>query len=95
MIIIDLDQMKAWRIEPNDVPKYDIKIFGDFYVNFFNQLGIKFDGFYPLSCPIDHGGLCRYVTYAQYLWKDRINHAELKYLILNFLKLLIQQTCNA
>ena len=56
----------------------NIKLFENILIPFFNNLDIKFQGFYPETCPLKHGGLCKYVTYAQYLYGKDISYDRLK-----------------
>jgi hypothetical protein len=86
IIIVDLDTNEAWRIEPNNVDERNIKNYERKLTKFFNLFGITFKGFYPESCPISHGGLCKYVTYAQYLYGKELNYDKIKNVILQFLK---------
>jgi len=93
IIIVDLDTNEAWRIEPNKVNKRNIKRYKKVLEDFFNLIGISFKGFYPETCPIIHGGLCRYVTYAQYLYGKELDYNRLKNVILQFLKDDILELC--
>jgi hypothetical protein len=93
IIIVDLHTNEAWRIEPNDVDKENIEMYETKLTEFFNLFGITFKGFYPQTCPIHHGGLCKYVTYAQYLYGKEINYDKIKNVILQFLKDDILQLC--
>ena len=93
IIIVDLDTNEAWRIEPNKVDKKNIKNYEKKLTKFFNLFGITFKGFYPESCPISHGGLCKYVTYAQYLYGKELNYTHVKNIILQFLKDDILELC--
>jgi hypothetical protein len=93
IIIVDLHTNEAWRIEPNDVDKKNIEMYETKLTEFFNLFGITFKGFYPETCPITHGGLCKYVTYAQYLYGKEINYDKIKNVILQFLKDDILQLC--
>uniref|UniRef100_A0A6C0AYU4 Uncharacterized protein n=1 Tax=viral metagenome TaxID=1070528 RepID=A0A6C0AYU4_9ZZZZ len=93
IIIVDLHTNEAWRIEPNDVDKENIEMYETKLTEFFNLFGITFKGFYPETCPINHGGLCKYVTYAQYLYGKEINYDKIKNVILQFLKDDILQLC--
>ena len=86
IIIVDLDTKEAWRIEPNKVDEKNIKRYARKLKKFFLSLGIEFKGFYPETCPISHGGLCKYVTYAQYLYGKELSYNNVKNVILQFLK---------
>jgi hypothetical protein len=91
LIIIDLTEKKAWRIEPNN------KAFDDFkqiLTPFFRQMGLEYSGFYHETCSIKHGGLCKYVVYAQYMYGSQISHAIIKKIILRFLKDDIIELCS-
>ena len=94
LIVVDLDTREAWRIEPNDVRKKNEERYTKVLTDFFNPIGISFKGFYPESCPIKHADLCRYVSYAQYMYGSEINHDKVKDVVLQFLYDDIQELCN-
>jgi hypothetical protein len=94
LIIVDLDTREAWRIEPNDVRKKNEDRYKKVLTNFFNPIGISFKGFYPESCPIKHADLCRYVTYAQYIYGSAIDHDKVKSVVLQFLHGDIEELCS-
>jgi len=93
IIVVDLDTNEAWRIEPNKVNKENIERYEKVLKGFFDLIGVSFKGFYPESCPISHGGLCKYVTYAQYLYGKEIDYTRIKNVILQFLKDDILELC--
>jgi hypothetical protein len=93
LVVVDISEKKAWRIEPNEVDKKNQNLFENILSDFFGKLGIKFEGFYPSSCPIKHGGLCKYVVYAQYLYGDKITYENLKDIVIQFLKDEVQSLC--
>jgi hypothetical protein len=93
ILIIDLKTRQVWRIEPNDVNSENIKRYSNALSSFFKPLGITYSGFYPSSCPIKHGGLCRYVVYAQYLYGKNLSYNNVKNVILQFLKYEILDLC--
>ena len=94
LIIVDLDTREAWRIEPNKVRKKNEERYKKVLTDFFNPIGISFQGFYPESCPIKHADLCRYVSYAQYIYGSAIDHDKVKNVILQFLYDDIQELCS-
>ena len=93
ILIIDLKTRQVWRIEPNDVDSENIKRYSNALSSFFKPLDITYSGFYPSSCPIKHGGLCRYVVYAQYLYGKNLSYNNVKNVILQFLKYEILDLC--
>jgi len=93
LVVVDISERKAWRIEPNDVDKTNQNLYTKVLSDFFRPLGITFEGFYPNSCPIKHGGLCRYVVYAQYLYGDKITYDNLKDIVIQFLKDEVRSLC--
>jgi hypothetical protein len=93
IIIIDLKTRQAWRIEPNNVDSINIKMYSNELKNYFKDLNITFSGFYPTTCPINHGGLCSYVAYAQYLYGKNITYNNVKDIVLLFIKKHINSIC--
>jgi len=93
ILILDLNKREVWRIEPNDVDSKNISLFSDVLSRYFKTIGFNYSGFYPESCPIKHGGLCRYVIYAQYIYGKKITYENIKNIILLFLKYEILDLC--
>jgi hypothetical protein len=93
LLIVDIPSRKVYRIEPNDVSKQNINNFENALRAFFRPLNLTFSGFYDDTCPIKHGGLCRYVAYAQYIHGKNMTYAKVKEVILQFLKQDLRDIC--
>ena len=93
LLIVDIPSRQVWRIEPNDVSKQNINNFENALRAYFKPLNLTFSGFYPETCPIKHGGLCRYVAYAQYIYGKNMTYAKVKEVVLQFLKQDIRDIC--
>ena len=60
----------------------------------FNEPNITYAGFPRNACSVDHGGLCRYVGFVQYIFGKKISYPNLKLFILKYLYDIISDYCN-